>query len=65
MWNLPTIASTPLGVSFVVGLVVLIYLTLMSYSIYLPPILILSIIVAWIVYRAQQHCPNVPNVPSQ
>lgn len=48
--------KTPLGLSVLVGLLVMVYLFLMSFSIYLPTILILSVAVGAIVYQSQTNC---------
>jgi hypothetical protein len=68
MYNLTSISS-PLGIAVFVAITVLIYLYIMSISIFLPPVLILSIIVGLIVYQAQSKCvivkPVVSNVTPQ
>lgn len=52
------IIMTPLGAGFLVGLIVMVYLVLMTYNIYLPTILILSVVLAVIVYQSQSQCYN-------
>jgi len=54
-----TFIYTPIGASIVVGIVVMIYLYLMAFSVYLPPILLLSIGIGTVVYQAQTHCQRV------
>lgn len=56
MFYFTSIVSSPLGAGLLVGLLVMIYLTLMTYNIYLPTIVILSVVMAFIVYQSQQQC---------
>jgi hypothetical protein len=51
-----TFIKTPLGLSIFVGVLVMLYLFLMSFSVYLPTILILSVAVGLIVYQSQTTC---------
>lgn len=44
---------TPLGTSILVGIIIIIYMAMMSISVYLPPILLISVIVGYIVYQSQ------------
>lgn len=48
--------KTPLGIAIFVGTLVMLYLLMMSFSIYLPTILILSVAVGFIVYQSQITC---------
>jgi hypothetical protein len=56
---------TPLGISIFVGVVVMLYLFLMSFSVYLPTILILSVAVGFIVYQSQTTCLAQPQLSRQ
>lgn len=56
MFNYTQLFSTPLGVSITVGIIVMIYLSLMSISWVLPPALLLSLFVGLIVYNTQRQC---------
>lgn len=51
---------SPIKVALYVGCIVMIYLLLMSYSIYLPPILIISVGIGYIVYLSQSRCIVYP-----
>lgn len=52
--------TDPIGISVLTGLIIMIYLVLMSYSVYLPAILLISIIIGFIVYQAQSKCRPQP-----
>lgn len=47
---------SPIGTSIMVGVIILIYMMLMSISVYLPPILLICGLVSYIVYVAQKKC---------
>jgi len=54
--------KTPLGLSIMVSLGMMVYLILMSYNIYLPTILLLSCGVGYIIYSVQSK--NMCVMPS-
>lgn len=53
--QIPYITS-PIGISIFIGLIIMFYLFLMSISVYLPPILLISVIVGLLVYQSQSRC---------
>ena len=55
--------NSPIGVGVFAGSLTLIYLVLMSINSYLPPILILSTTIGYIVYHFQKNCPVPINNP--
>lgn len=62
----PSIPTTPFGVGIFVAISVGLYLVLLSYSPYLPAILILSGVIGYLVYQAQSHCScPVPPVKTE
>ena len=63
-WTQFPYIMTPIGVSILVGLTILIYMSLMTISVYLPPILLISIFVGYIVYLSQRKCELQPATPS-
>jgi hypothetical protein len=62
-------SSSPLWVGLAVGLVMVLYLVLMSINSYLPSVLLISAIVGYFVYyvqsRAQQACPSMTMIDFQ
>lgn len=50
--------NSPVGIGMCVGLLTLTYMLLMSINLYLPPILLLSFLVGYIVYYIQKKCGN-------
>lgn len=48
--------TTPFGVGIFVAISVGLYLVLLSYSPYLPAILVLSGVIGYLVYKAQSQC---------
>jgi hypothetical protein len=53
--TMPT-PTTPFGVGLFVAVSVGVYLLLLSFSPYLPAILILSGVIGYLVYKAQSQC---------
>ena len=48
--------NNPIGIGAFAGAVTMLYLILMSINSYLPPVLLLSLTVGYIVYRVQRNC---------
>ena len=50
------VVYTPWGLGILVACLILLYLYLMSYNAYIPPVILLSVIIGLIVYQAQSKC---------
>jgi hypothetical protein len=50
--------NTPIGIGVFAGLATMVYLILMSINSYLPPVLLLSLTIGYIVYYVQRNCPQ-------
>ena len=48
--------NTPLGIGIFAGFVTMFYLVLMSINSYLPPVLLMSLTIGYIVYYVQKNC---------
>lgn len=46
---------TPLGLSLIVGLIILLYVSLISINVYLPSVVLISLCVGYLTYRSQQN----------
>ncbi len=59
--------NTPTGIGLFAGFMTMFYLVLMSINSYLPPVLLLSLTIGYIVYYVQRNCrqcniiPQIPN----
>jgi hypothetical protein len=63
MFNLTTLfgyINTPLGIGVFAGIVTMAYLILMSINSYLPPVLLMSFTIGYIVYYVQGNCGRCP-----
>jgi hypothetical protein len=56
--NIPT---SPIGAGIFAGVITLAYLILMSINAFLPPVLLLSFVIGYIVYRVQSTCAVRPS----
>lgn len=58
--------NTPIGIGIFSALVTMVYLILMSINSYLPPVLLLSVTIGYIVYYVQSKCARCPyNFPEK
>jgi len=55
--------NTPIGIGVFAGVVTMLYLILMSINSYLPPVLLLSLTIGYIVYYVQKSCGQCPLPP--
>jgi hypothetical protein len=62
--QLTSTLNTPIGIGIFAALVTMVYLILMSINSYLPPVLLLSVTIGYIVYYIQSKCGQCP-VPQQ
>ena|SRR5438552_1523761 len=63
MFNLTTLfgyINTPVGIGVFAGIITMAYLILMSINSYLPPVLLMSFTIGYIVYYVQGNCGRCP-----